>query len=60
MDPRYCFGDPVVEGTGYRAETLWRAALAEGSESKAAEFYEVDKNAVIAACRYCGDLGTVA
>jgi len=56
MNPRYCFGDPVVEGTGYRAETLWRAAVAEGSEKRAAEFYEVNINEVIAACRYCDEI----
>jgi uncharacterized protein (DUF433 family) len=56
MNPKYCFGDPVVEGTGYRAETLWRAAVAEGSENRAAEFYEVNVNEVIAACRYCDEI----
>jgi uncharacterized protein (DUF433 family) len=56
MNPRYCFGDPVVEGTGYRAETLWKAAVAEGSEDKAAEYYEVKVNQVIAACRYCDEI----
>lgn len=56
MNPHYCFGDPVVAGTGYRAETLWRAAVAEGSEEKAAQFYEVNVNSVIAACRYCEDM----
>lgn len=56
MNPRYCFGDPVVQGTGYRAETLWRAAVAEGSEDRAAQFYEVSVNSVIAACRYCEDM----
>ena len=60
MNPRYCFGDPVIQGTGYRAETLWRAAVAEGSEAVAAEFYEVNVNAVIAACRYCDDMGIPA
>jgi uncharacterized protein (DUF433 family) len=56
MNPSYCFGDPVVDGTGYRAETLWKAAVAEGSEAKAAEFYEVSVNQVIAACRYCDEI----
>jgi len=58
MDPRYCFGDPVVEG--YRAETLWRAALAEGSEERASEYYEVNLNAVVAACRYCEEIKMAA
>jgi uncharacterized protein (DUF433 family) len=56
MNPSYCFGDPVVDGTGYRAETLWKAAVAEGSEAKAAEFYEVSINHVIAACQYCDEI----
>jgi len=56
MNPRYCFGDPIVQGTGYRAETLWQAAVAEGSEEKAAEYYEANVNQVIAACRYCDEI----
>jgi len=60
MDPRYCFGEPVVEGTGYTADTLWRAALAEGSEARAAEFYEVTVNHVLAAFQYCTEIGMVA
>lgn len=60
MNPRYCFGDPVVAETGYRAETLWRAAVAEGSEARAAEFYEVEPHEVVAACRYCEEVGMTA
>jgi len=60
LKPTYCFGDPTVEGTGYRAETLWRAALAEGSEQKAAEYYEVDTDSVVAACRYCEEIEMAA
>jgi uncharacterized protein (DUF433 family) len=60
MDPRYCFGEPVVEGTGYRADTLWRAALAENDMAKAAEYYEVNTHAVAAACNYCTEIGMVA
>jgi uncharacterized protein (DUF433 family) len=60
MDPRYCFGEPVVEGTGYRADTLWRAALAESDMAKAAEYYEVKVHAVAAACNYCTEIGMVA
>jgi uncharacterized protein (DUF433 family) len=56
MNPKFCFGEPVVDGTPHRAETLWRAALAEGSEERAAEIYEVDLPQVIAACRYCEDI----
>jgi uncharacterized protein (DUF433 family) len=58
MNPAYCFGEPVVVGTGYRARTLWRAAVAEGSEEKAAENYDVDS--VIAASRYCVEIEKAA
>jgi len=60
MRPSLCFGAPVVDGTGYTAETLWKAALAEGSEQKAAGYYEVDEESVIAACRYCEELNLAA
>jgi uncharacterized protein (DUF433 family) len=60
MNPRYCFGDPVVEGTGHRAETLWRASVAEGSEQRASELYEVKLDEVIAACRYCDEVEMAA
>ncbi len=52
MNPKVRFGAPVVEGSGYTAETLWRAAVAEGSIEKAAELYEVPVVAVEAAYRY--------
>ena len=60
MRPNLCFGAPIVEGTGYTAETLWKAALAEGSEQKVAEYYEVDCDSVVAACRYCEELEMAA
>jgi uncharacterized protein (DUF433 family) len=60
MRPDMCFGSPLVEGTGHTAETLWRAALAEGSYQKAAEYYEVDCDSVVAACRYCDELQLAA
>lgn len=60
MRPTLYFGAPIVEGRGHTAETLWRAALAEGSEPKVAEYYEVDVNAVIAACRYCEEIKQAA
>jgi uncharacterized protein (DUF433 family) len=59
MNPAYCFGEPVVVGTGYRARTLWKAAVAEGSEKKAAQNYEVDEQSVVAACRYCIEIEKV-
>jgi uncharacterized protein (DUF433 family) len=60
MNPAYCFGEPVVVGTGYRARTLWKAAVAEGSEKKAAENYDVDVDSVIAASRYCVEIEKAA
>jgi uncharacterized protein (DUF433 family) len=60
MRPSLYFGAPIVEGTGHTAETLWRAALAEGSEARVAEFYEVDVESVIAACRYCEEIKQAA
>jgi len=52
MNPRFCFGEPMVSNTGYTAETLYRAATAEGSMERAAKFYGVDRQFVVAACRY--------
>jgi len=52
MNPRISFGEPMVGKTGYSAETLWRAAVAEGSIERACEFYEVDRESVAAACNY--------
>ena len=42
----------MVKGTGYTAETLYRAAVQEGSTGRAAELYEVEVQAVDAAYRY--------
>lgn len=52
MNPKVYFGEPMVGKTGYTAETLYKAAMAEGSVARAAEFYEVDKISVSAACAY--------
>ncbi len=52
MNPQIRFGAPVLENSGYTAETLWRAAVAEGSIEKAADLYEVPVEAVEAAYRY--------
>jgi uncharacterized protein (DUF433 family) len=60
MRPGIYFGAPVVEGTGHTADTLWKAALAEGSMEKVAEYYEVNANSVIAACRYCEEIKQAA
>jgi uncharacterized protein (DUF433 family) len=60
MRPNHYFGAPVVDRTGYTAETLWRAAVAEGSFAKVAEYYEVGETSVMAACRYCEELQLAA
>lgn len=52
LNPKVRFGAPIVTGVGYSAETLWRAAVTEGSIEKAAELYEVPVAAVEAAYRY--------
>lgn len=61
MNPKLHFGEPVLATCGYTAETLWRAAVAEGSIARAAEIYEVPEAAVEAAYRYWNqELGTAA
>jgi uncharacterized protein (DUF433 family) len=49
MQPDVNFGEPTVEGTGYRASTLRDALLAEGSRESVVRFYEVDDYDVIVA-----------
>lgn len=60
MNPRIGFGEPLVGKTGYSAETLWRAAVAEGSIDKACQYYEVDRESVAAACNYWEGLSIAA
>ena len=61
LDPKVHFGDPIVQENGYSANTLYRAAIAEGSIERAAELYEVSVDAVDAAYRYCNsELGLAA
>jgi uncharacterized protein (DUF433 family) len=52
MEPNQYFGEPMVKGTGYTAESLYRAAVQEGGIEPAADVYEVDPAAVEAAYRY--------
>ena len=49
MEPHINFGEPTVEGTGYRASTLRDALEAEGSRDSVVRFYEVDERDVIVA-----------
>jgi len=61
LNPKLQFGTPIVLEYGITAETLWRAAVAEGSYKRAAELYEVSEEAVEAAYRYFnGELGMAA
>jgi uncharacterized protein (DUF433 family) len=61
MNPTIHFGEPIVKAHGYTAETLYRAAIAEGGIAQAARLYEVPENAVEAAYRYFNqELGTAA
>ncbi len=52
LNPKIRFGAPCVASSGYSAETLWRAAVTEGSIEKAADLYEVPAAAVEAAYLY--------
>jgi uncharacterized protein (DUF433 family) len=61
LTPTFHFGEPAIRENGYTAETLYRAALAEGSFEQVALLYEVSVNAVDAAYRYCSsELGLAA
>jgi uncharacterized protein (DUF433 family) len=52
MNPHIRFGEPIVTSCGYSAQSLYEAALAEGSIECAAKAYGVKKREVDAACRY--------
>ena len=51
MEPGTNFGEPTVEGTPYRVETLRRAVDAEGSVEDVVRIYEVEESEVIVALR---------
>jgi uncharacterized protein (DUF433 family) len=55
LNPKFHFGEPIVRENGYTAQTLYRAAVAEGTLEKAAEIYEVSVESVDAAYRYCNN-----
>jgi hypothetical protein len=50
--PNYSFGFPMMESSGYTAETLWRARNAEGGIPEAANAYGVEDFTVKAAVDY--------
>lgn len=61
LNPKLHFGEPVIRGCGYTAETLYKAALAEGNIERAATLYDVSPDAVEAAYRYFNnELGVAA
>lgn len=59
MNPSFHFGEPMVGDTGHTAETLYIAAVAEGSVDRVCEFYDVDRESVLAACRYWESLSSI-
>jgi uncharacterized protein (DUF433 family) len=61
LNPRVHFGDPIVKENGYTAETLYRAAVTEGSVERAAHLYDASIASVDAAYRYWNnELGKAA
>lgn len=60
MNPHIRFGEPLVSNTGYTAEALYDAAIAEGSLKKAARAYGVTKSQVEAAFNFFESLLLVA
>lgn len=60
LDPNRRFGEPMVEGTGYSANALWEARLAEGSEEDAAKAMGVTEEQVKTACWYIDSLHVAA
>jgi len=60
MRPTQNMGAPMVEGTGFSAETLHSAVIQEGSIERAAKAYEVSTEAIEAAFKYWDDLSVSA
>ena len=52
MNPKLRFGEPIVTSCGYSAQSLWEAAMDEGSVEAAARAYGVERKEVETACRY--------
>ena len=52
LTPHRRFGEPIVESCGYTAETLWEAAINEGSVDAAAMAFGVPESAVRIAYKY--------
>ena len=60
LNPKIHFGEPVIQENGYTTETLYRAAVAEGSIQRAAMLYKATEQAVETAYRYHHELGIAA
>ncbi len=60
MDPHRNMGTPMVDGTGFSAETLHGAVIQEGSFERASKAYEVPVPAIEAAFKYWDDLAEAA
>jgi uncharacterized protein (DUF433 family) len=60
MRPNQNMGAPMVEGTGFSAETLHSAVIQEGGVERAAKAFEVRVEAVEAAFKYWDDLAAAA
>lgn len=52
LDPKRQFGQPIVEGTGYRADVLANAFISEGTVESVMEEFNIDGDAVNAAVAY--------
>jgi hypothetical protein len=60
MNPKFCFGEPIVGRSGYTAESLYKAAVSEGDYARVSQYYEIDRESVAAACRYWEGLTVLA
>jgi uncharacterized protein (DUF433 family) len=60
MNPHRNMGTPMVEGTGFSAQTLHSAVIQEGSIERAARAYEVTTEAIEAAFNYWDELAEAA
>lgn len=52
MDPRFRFGEPVIESCGFTARTLWEAYEIEGGIDQAAEAFGIDRSQIELALSY--------
>ncbi len=60
LDPKIRFGEPVVQGCGITAFTLYEAAQVEGSYESVAEIFEIELEHVKIAYKYFDSLKNAA